>query len=254
MNNKKNEVPNVIQIEKKNKEISNNYKFINKSSNFREIYETNHKMNNLYFLFKMNEEENFKEEKEKNNDNNEVNNVIIIDKRNKDLEKNNSVLDNDNNSNNIINKISTTTNLSEITNYYSNGKYSIKISIWFGIIYIFFFIADTICNIPYSALAPELSSNPVEREKIFFVFYIFQYLGILAAVTGPVILQYLIFNKCDFSGCELPEYQEDAHLYTMCKNIKQQNCNNQNNLSSLRGIAFYISFHYIFTDTHPYIL
>jgi len=69
----------------------------------------------------------------------------------------------------------------------------LNISIWFGSFYILFFIADTICNIPYAALGPELSSDSKEREKLYIVFYSFQYLGVLFAAAAPVILHKL-FN------------------------------------------------------------
>ena len=38
-----------------------------------------------------------------------------------------------------------------------------NLSIWFGIFYVFFFIAETITNVPYLALGPELSSNSKQR-------------------------------------------------------------------------------------------
>jgi GPH family glycoside/pentoside/hexuronide:cation symporter len=68
----------------------------------------------------------------------------------------------------------------------------IQISIWFGVFYVLFFIADTVCNIPYAALGPELSTDTKERESLYFVFYIFQYLGVLFASLGPVILSKII--------------------------------------------------------------
>ena len=108
--------------------------------------------------------------------------------------------------------------------------------------YLLFFIADTICNIPYSALAPELSSNPREREKIYFCFYFFQYTGILFSVTAPVVLQYLYFNKCDLSQCN---EGMDIESYTLCMNIQQQICNNKNNLNALRSVAIFISIFYV---------
>lgn len=131
----------------------------------------------------------------------------------------------------------------EYANFLTKNNYSLKISLWFGVLYLLFFMADTICNIPYGALAPELSSNPKEREKLFFVYYLFQYIGILFSVAGPVILQYFIFHKCNFSVCD--SKKGDAELYSMCMNLKQQMCNNTNNFNSLRAIAFYVSFHYL---------
>ena len=69
----------------------------------------------------------------------------------------------------------------------------LNISIWFGCFYVLFFVADTICNIPYAALGPELSSDSKEREKLYIVNFTFQYLGVLFAASAPVIL-HKIFN------------------------------------------------------------
>ena len=69
----------------------------------------------------------------------------------------------------------------------------INTSIWCGCFYVLFFIADTVCNIPYAALGPELSSDSKEREKLYIVFYSFQYLGVLFAAAAPVIVHKL-FN------------------------------------------------------------
>jgi Na+/melibiose symporter-like transporter len=120
---------------------------------------------------------------------------------------------------------------------------SYKTTLWFGIFYVLFFISDTICNIPYGALAPELSINPKQREKIYLYYYIFQYLGILFSVTGPVILQYFLFNKCNFSICE--GYKNNFNSYSLCLNLTQQNCNNKNNFDSIKSIAIYLAIHYI---------
>jgi Na+/melibiose symporter-like transporter len=70
-----------------------------------------------------------------------------------------------------------------------------QISLWFGVLYVFFFVADTICNIPYQALGPELSSDSKERESLYLVFYIFQYLGVLFASLGPVFISKIIRVK-----------------------------------------------------------
>lgn len=68
---------------------------------------------------------------------------------------------------------------------------STYISIWFGIFYTLFFIADTFTNVPYLALGPELSTNSKEREKLYLYFYVFQYVGVLFAAAAPVFLNKL---------------------------------------------------------------
>ena len=65
-------------------------------------------------------------------------------------------------------------------------------SIWFGVFYVMFFIADTICNVPYLALGPELSKNTKEREKLYIMFYSFQYCGVLFASAAPIIINKFI--------------------------------------------------------------
>ena len=59
-----------------------------------------------------------------------------------------------------------------------------NISIWFGVFYVLFFMAETITNVPYLALGPELSSNSKQRERLYFFFYVFQYIGVLFAAAA----------------------------------------------------------------------
>ena len=65
-------------------------------------------------------------------------------------------------------------------------------SIWFGVFYVLFFIADTVCNVPYLALGPELSVNTKEREKLYIMFYAFQYCGVLFAAAAPILINRMI--------------------------------------------------------------
>jgi len=65
-------------------------------------------------------------------------------------------------------------------------------SIWFGVFYVLFFISDTVCNVPYLALGPELSKNTKEREKLYIFFYIFQYSGVLFAAAAPILINRVI--------------------------------------------------------------
>ncbi len=68
-------------------------------------------------------------------------------------------------------------------------------SIWFGVFYVFFYIADTTCGIPYQALAPELSADTNQRAKLFIVIYSFQYVGILFCSISPVLIQKILKVK-----------------------------------------------------------
>ena len=123
---------------------------------------------------------------------------------------------------------------------FSNNKLA---SFWFGVFYLLFFSFDTICFIPYSALAPELSSDPKKREQLYFIIYISQYLGIITAVTGPVALQYLYYNNCDVSYCS--QYSNDRILYGKCINSEEKLCSIINNLYSLRIVSYLISFVFV---------
>lgn len=48
---------------------------------------------------------------------------------------------------------------------------------WFGIFYTAFYLADTVTNVPYEALGPELSDSYNERSRIYFVHKFFNMLG-----------------------------------------------------------------------------
>ena len=48
---------------------------------------------------------------------------------------------------------------------------------WFGIFYTAFYLADTVTNVPYEALGPELSDIYEERSRIYFVHKFFNMLG-----------------------------------------------------------------------------
>lgn len=125
-----------------------------------------------------------------------------------------------------------------------NLDYSTNISIYFGVIYIIFFVFDTICNIPYQALAPELSDSPRDRERLYFVYYLIQFTGILFVVVSPITLQSYWLNVCDLTVCNYDEINNN-HLYSTCLNLQQQKCNNSNNRKSLQYVAFIIAFYYI---------
>lgn len=76
----------------------------------------------------------------------------------------------------------------------------IATSLWFGVFYVLFFIADTICTIPYHALGPELSIDSKEREQLYLYVFAFQYIGVLLTSIGPVLIQKIV-NHCDCSYC-----------------------------------------------------
>ena len=83
---------------------------------------------------------------------------------------------------------------------------STAVSIWFGVFYICFFLCTTFCNIPYDAMGPELTDNPEDRSRLFFLCTIFDGLGSLLAVLMPVVLTSTIgsIRATDLSSCSNP--------------------------------------------------
>ena len=56
---------------------------------------------------------------------------------------------------------------------------------WFGAFYILFYLSDTLTNVPYEALGPELSDNYQERNRVFFLAKMFNFLGMVFAAAAP---------------------------------------------------------------------
>ena len=76
-----------------------------------------------------------------------------------------------------------------------NPKFdSVSVSIWFGVFYIMFFLTATYCNIPYDALAPELTDNEPDQNSLFFTCTLFDAIGGLCAVTLPVMAKTAVGN------------------------------------------------------------
>lgn len=123
-------------------------------------------------------------------------------------------------------------------------------SIWFGVFYVLFFLSDTIVMIPYLALAPELSSDPIEREKLYIFIYMFQYIGVLLTSIGPVILQ-KFFNFCDCSFCS---HRDDLTEQAQCNITCQSQCGVVSNEKSLlymcMGVGFIFVISIIFLATN----
>jgi Na+/melibiose symporter-like transporter len=119
---------------------------------------------------------------------------------------------------------------------------SSQISIYFGIFYVLFFIADTVCNVPYNALGPELSTDSREREKLYIIYYIFQYLGVLFASSGPVLYNKLL-KSCDCSQCDKLALIEKTNCQNQCK----VSCDFTSNQSSLLFMCMIIGILYVFS-------
>ena len=74
-----------------------------------------------------------------------------------------------------------------------------SLSIWFGAFFVLFFLAESVTIAPYLALGPELSANSKEREKLYFFFYMFQYIGVLFAAAAPIIMKLLKFHNIELN-------------------------------------------------------
>ena len=119
------------------------------------------------------------------------------------------------------------------------------ISIWFGIFYVLFFISETIVNVPYLALGPELSKDSKQRERLYIYFYLFQYFGVLFASAAPVILN-SFKPACDCSYCvNNPIVINIVGCVRQCEIF----CNLKNNQTSLYYISIFIGLFCIISIT-----
>lgn len=83
---------------------------------------------------------------------------------------------------------------------------SMGVSSWFGVFYILFFWLVSYCNIPYDALAPELTDNQKDRATLMFTCTMFDGVGGIAVACLPAGFTYLVgwyrsassaFRSCD---------------------------------------------------------
>ena len=117
---------------------------------------------------------------------------------------------------------------------------SLSLTLWFGAMYICFYIFDTVVMIPYMSLGPEISSNSKEREKMYIWVYIFQYVGAVASSTVPIIVKKVI-SVCDCSYCDtLPDKDE-------CIPKCQAKCNTDGNEIAYSLTAIFMGAYFVFT-------
>jgi len=69
------------------------------------------------------------------------------------------------------------------------------IAYWYGATFVFFYLTDTLCNVPYNALAPELSDSSDERQNIYFVQNIFGMVGTMIGALAPPLLEVAGLSK-----------------------------------------------------------
>ena len=118
-----------------------------------------------------------------------------------------------------------------------------SLSIWFGVFFVFFFLAESVTMAPYLALGPELSSNSKEREKLYYFFYVFQYIGVLFAAAAPILMNEL-FSQCDCSYCtNFPLLLDVEKCLQNCQII----CNLRANEKSFITLSVFIGLFFIVT-------
>ena len=67
---------------------------------------------------------------------------------------------------------------------------STRISSWFGVFYVVFFLCDTFTNIPHNALGQEVTTSTEERRKLFLAAKLFEGVGTLFAAVLPAAVTY----------------------------------------------------------------
>ena len=98
-------------------------------------------------------------------------------------------------------------------------------------------MAESVTIPPYLALAPELSYNSKEREKLYYFFYVFQYIGVLFAAAAPILIN-KFFTECDCSYCVNFPLQLDVEKCVESCNLI---CNLRNNEKSFLILSTFIS-------------
>lgn len=129
--------------------------------------------------------------------------------------------------------------------YPPSNSSAVTNSIWYGTFYVLFFVADTLSNIPYQALGPELSSDTNEREKMYVIYYAVQFIGVLFSSIAPVFIQKFL-QECDCSYCNEIS-SDDIFSKQNCINSCQSVCSIKSNEKSLLYLSSFIGFFFVCT-------
>ena len=70
--------------------------------------------------------------------------------------------------------------------------------------YVLFYLFDTLTNVPYGALGPELTNQSDQRNSLYFFAGMFKGVGILTAAALPVLLE-VYFKANPVMGLAPPE-------------------------------------------------
>jgi len=66
---------------------------------------------------------------------------------------------------------------------------------WYAATFVFFYLCDTYCNVPYNALGPELSDSSEARQGVYFVQSILGFMGTLIGAVTPPLLEIAGLSK-----------------------------------------------------------
>ncbi|CEM11563.1 unnamed protein product [Vitrella brassicaformis CCMP3155] len=100
-----------------------------------------------------------------------------------------------------------------------------EIGLWFGVLYILFFLADTLTNVPHNALGQEITTSQRARRELFFVNKAFAMIGMLGAAVLPVVAEIAVkrARPCDVSECD-EEFFQAASNGSAVQRSAQEDC------------------------------
>ena len=95
---------------------------------------------------------------------------------------------------------------------------------WYGFFYWAFYMMDTVANISWTALGPELTDDYTERNSLYFWSNIFKLMGTMIGVAGPaVVLKVLQTGECfhcmepGAAHVSAAANQTEAFCFTKCE-------------------------------------
>jgi Na+/melibiose symporter-like transporter len=88
-----------------------------------------------------------------------------------------------------------TTNSTEYLPPVKDEAAGLTLAYWFGAMYILFYLSDTVCNVPYNALGPEMTDSYDERSSLYAVHGYFGVSGTIIGAVGPPLLEEIGVEK-----------------------------------------------------------
>jgi Na+/melibiose symporter-like transporter len=93
------------------------------------------------------------------------------------------------------------------------------VAYYYGVTYVLFYIFDTICQVPYNALGPEIAPDMASRSKLFFTSNIFGFVGTLVGASAPVLIGFFVPKSDAFflTGCVFGIYYIVTQINMSCR-------------------------------------